>query len=575
MFAPKVTKAPAKANEGPTSKPAPQRAAFAARPFGGGAVERALMLRQTIGNQAAPRPLTQRARNLPYGHNEQEADPVSLTARGATQGLSRDFSKAPTFAPDFRKGGDRAADKKAAGPDKTAHEVPGDFRGALDSSASAESHERMVAWVQANQNGGEALAARFARPFGAWLGINLSPVRIHTDAFADQAAARLEANAFTVGNDVFFRHGKYAPQRPDGLVRLAHEIAHTAQQKNSGASAPAQIDALESQADEWVRYGRAARGAEVVGPTILREPTYPRRATGSAMIREVERVLTLTRDTASKDETTRMWSNVASNFGDVTAGSIARRVWTNLFLRHFVEPESRPGVESQFPRYMYSQSFGWIDAQHFFGFIDYAERHYQQTGDRQKAFDAATAQGVKIEEDQQKVRDYIVAGQSPDPGGFRIMQVRPPNTPLFRAPQAAYGAVAGLAANVVAGVTLSGTEGELFGMLSKDQKVKFWTDSAKSAFTYEDIPSDQLGTRFFFQYGIVINARPPAEREIAFRSALQSFFSENAIVDDQAEVDRQAKRWGLPPVERFLTSRPSEADVRAKYPSLFTLPPNQ
>ena len=173
------------------------------------------------------------------------------------------------------------------------------------------------------------------------------------------------------------------------------------------------------------------------------------------------------------------------------------------------------------------------------------------------------------------MRDYIVAGQSPDPGGFRIMQVRPPNTPLFRAPQATYGALAGLAANAVASFKLWGTtEGELLRMLSENQKVKFWTDSAKSAFTYEDIPSDQLGTRFFFQYGIVINARPPAEREIAFRSALQSFFSESGIVDDQAEVDRQAKRWGLPGVERFLTSRPSEADVRTKYPSLFTLPPN-
>ena len=351
MFAPKVTKAQAKANESPTSKLAPQRSASAARPFGSGAVEQALMLQQTIGNQATLRLLTQRARNLtgnvPYGHNEQEADPVSLTARGATQGPSWDFSKIPTFAPDFRKGGHRAADEKAAGPNKTAHEVPGDFRGALDSSASAESHERMVAWVQANQNGGEALAAPFARLFGAWLGIDASPVRIHTDAFADQAAARLEANAFTVGNDVFFRHGKYAPQRADGLVRLAHEIAHTAQQKNSGASAPARIDALESQADEWVRYGHAARGAEVVGPTILREPTYPRRATGSAMIREVERVLTLS--TASKDETTRMWSDVASNFGDITAGSIARRVWTNLFLRHFVRAGKPSGGREPVP----------------------------------------------------------------------------------------------------------------------------------------------------------------------------------------------------------------------------------
>ena len=109
-------------------------------------------------------------------------------------------------------------------------------------------------------------------------------------------------------------------------------------------------------------------------------------------------------------------------------------------------------------------------------------------------------------------------------------------------------------------------------MLNERQRVKFWTDSAKSAFTYEDIVSDQLGTRFFFQHGIAINSRPLAEREVAFRAALQTFFAGNGIVNDQAEVDRQGLRWGLPGVERFLTSRPSEADIRARYPSLFNLP---
>lgn len=396
MFARKVTKPQTPANEEQTTNLAHQHSAFAARAFRSG------------GAGQAPE--------------------VSPTARPPTQRLSGDFSEVSILAPKFGKAADR-----------TNHEVPGDILGALGPSAPAGSHERVVAWVRANQNRGEALAARFARPIGAWLGIDTSPVRIHTDAFADQAATRLEANAFTVGKDVFFRRGSYALHRADGLLRLAHELAHTAQQRDTGRSAPARTDALECQADERVRSGRAAPGGELVGPTILREPTFPRRATGSAMIREVERVLTLKRDPASKNETTRMWSNVASNFGDVTAGSIARRIWTNLFLRHFVEPESRPGVESQFPRYMYSQSFGWIDAQHFFGFIDYAEQHYQKTGDRQKAFDAATAQGVKIEADQQTVRDYIVAGQSPDPGPARLMQVRPPNTPLFRAPQTTYG----------------------------------------------------------------------------------------------------------------------------------------
>jgi hypothetical protein len=289
------------------------------------------------------------------------------------------------------------------------------------------------------------------------------------------------------------------------------------------------------------------------------------------MLAEANRVLALVRDTASTDATTSMWSNVDSNFGAVTAGSIARRIWTNLFLRHFVEPPGRPGVESSHPRYFFSHTYGWIDGQHFFGFIDYAERHFARLGDRQQAFEAATQQGVQIERDQQRVRDYVVAGASPDSGPLRHMQVRPPNTPAFLAPQATYGAFAGIGASVYAGASLSGTESEIFNQLDITQLLKFWTDAAKSAWTYEDIVSDQLGTRFFFTHGATINAAPVASRESAFLSALSSFFSNIGVEDDQAVVDRKAVEWGLPGVERFLAPRMDEASARRRHPGLFSL----
>jgi hypothetical protein len=64
MFAPKVAKPQTKAAESPTCKLAPQHSTFAARPFGGGAVEQARMLQQTIGNQATLRLMAQRTSNL-------------------------------------------------------------------------------------------------------------------------------------------------------------------------------------------------------------------------------------------------------------------------------------------------------------------------------------------------------------------------------------------------------------------------------------------------------------------------------------------------------------------------------
>ncbi len=61
-------------------------------------------------------------------------------------------------------------------------------------------------------------------------GIDPSAVRIHDDAGAADLAAGLRANALTVGNDIFFGAGRYAPGTPEGDRVLAHELAHVAQQ---------------------------------------------------------------------------------------------------------------------------------------------------------------------------------------------------------------------------------------------------------------------------------------------------------------------------------------------------------
>ncbi|HEY5247984.1 MAG TPA: DUF4157 domain-containing protein, partial [Dermatophilaceae bacterium] len=399
-------------------------------------------------------------------------------------------------------------------------------------------------------------------------------VRVHTDAAAGEVAAAHDANAVTSGQDIYFADGAYQPQSPQGLVRILHETAHAAQQRGSEPADQGRAAAQEAEVDHMVATGeggpltRSAAGA-------LCEPTYPRRTTGFQLIREAERVLTMKRDTASGNPTTKMWSNVSTNFGDVTAGSIARRIWTHIFARHFTEPDPRGGVESVHPRYFYSRTYGWVDGQHFFGFIDYAERFAEVSdfwGDtRTETLEEATAYGFGIETKQQKVRDYVVLQRSPDYGDdARIMQVRPPNTPLFRAPVAAAAGMARAAALKMASATLSGPEGELFGQFSEPQKDKFLEDNAKSAWTFEDPVSNQLGIRFYFQHGERINRLPVTAREGEFRNALVTFFASIGVVDDQAEVDKQAQT--LPARERYNAPHTTEDRERKAHPELYRLP---
>jgi hypothetical protein len=72
---------------------------------------------------------------------------------------------------------------------------------------------------------------------------DFSRVRIHTDARAASLATRLGARAFTYGRDIFFNTGQYAPQTPEGMELLAHELTHTIQQR----------EAVQREADVTVR----------------------------------------------------------------------------------------------------------------------------------------------------------------------------------------------------------------------------------------------------------------------------------------------------------------------------------
>ena len=66
------------------------------------------------------------------------------------------------------------------------------------------------------------MEARFGRDFGG--------VRIHDDGVSSASASAIGALAYTAGNHVVFRSGRYAPATPGGRRLLAHELAHVVQQ---------------------------------------------------------------------------------------------------------------------------------------------------------------------------------------------------------------------------------------------------------------------------------------------------------------------------------------------------------
>jgi hypothetical protein len=77
---------------------------------------------------------------------------------------------------------------------------------------------------------GQPLDAATRAFFEPRFGYDFSGVRVHTDAKAAESARAVNARAYTVGRDVVFGAGQYAPGTYAGRSLIAHELSHTLQQ---------------------------------------------------------------------------------------------------------------------------------------------------------------------------------------------------------------------------------------------------------------------------------------------------------------------------------------------------------
>jgi hypothetical protein len=71
---------------------------------------------------------------------------------------------------------------------------------------------------------------------------DLSDVRIHSDEPASRSAQAVSARAYTVGTDIAFQSGEYAPETSEGRHLLAHELAHVVQQSGGQQAASVRRD---------------------------------------------------------------------------------------------------------------------------------------------------------------------------------------------------------------------------------------------------------------------------------------------------------------------------------------------
>jgi hypothetical protein len=114
-------------------------------------------------------------------------------------------------------------------------------------SSASQIHRSLTAWrkesgaggggaaqAQIPKAGGAPLGADVRKSMEGRLGADLSNVKVHTGGDAAGAAEGLQARAFTVGEDVHFGAGQFAPGTKEGDRLLAHELTHVVQGQRSG-----------------------------------------------------------------------------------------------------------------------------------------------------------------------------------------------------------------------------------------------------------------------------------------------------------------------------------------------------
>jgi len=112
-------------------------------------------------------------------------------------------------------------------------------------------------------------------------GHDFSRVRVHDDASAAAAANDIDAAAFTFGEHIAFGCGRHVPMSIEGRELLAHELAHTVQQRGAQVKGPpvqagSVLEAQAEQAGRDVASGCAVTGSlGTSGLAVARAPNRP------------------------------------------------------------------------------------------------------------------------------------------------------------------------------------------------------------------------------------------------------------------------------------------------------------
>jgi hypothetical protein len=188
-----------------------------------------LGMQQTLGNQA----VQQRASTCP-------AFPSACPTGGACHTCpARVQAKLAISQPGdpYEQEADRVAEQVMRMPENKA--VSGQLSAVRKNGMNAQRGQNLEGMsdvgsrINAMQGGGQPLPESARAFFEPRFGRDFSRVRVHTDARAVESAQAVNALSYTVGRDMVFGAGQFAPTTRVGRQLMAHELTHVVQQRMS------------------------------------------------------------------------------------------------------------------------------------------------------------------------------------------------------------------------------------------------------------------------------------------------------------------------------------------------------
>ncbi|MGI8917682.1 MAG: DUF4157 domain-containing protein [Pyrinomonadaceae bacterium] len=111
-------------------------------------------------------------------------------------------------------------------------------------------------------------------------GHDFRKVRVHTGTQATQSARDVGALAYTVGSDIVFEQGQYAPGNEAGKKLLAHELAHVVQQSGHLSAGRRQLQ-INQPADQFEQEADRAANEVMDGRVRREHPISGAEASGN------------------------------------------------------------------------------------------------------------------------------------------------------------------------------------------------------------------------------------------------------------------------------------------------------